>query len=92
MYLNNAAWLCARSQRKLDEALALIQKALALTPEEAAYHDTLAEVHFQRGDREAAVAAAKKCVELAPDNKLFATRLKHFESDELKMLDQVEPN
>jgi tetratricopeptide (TPR) repeat protein len=92
MYLNNAAWLCARSQRKLDEALALVEKAIAVSPEEASYHDTLAEVHFQRGDRKASVAAAKKCVESAPDNKLFATRLKHFESDELKTLDQIESN
>jgi tetratricopeptide (TPR) repeat protein len=89
-YLNNAAWLCARSQRKLDEALALIEKALVLAPEEAAYSDTLAEVQFQRGDREAAVAAAKKATELAPDNKLFATRLKHFQEDELKTLDGIE--
>src|SRR5205085_4255137 len=26
-YFNNAAWICARSQRKLDEALALVEKA-----------------------------------------------------------------
>jgi len=92
MHLNNAAWICARSQRRLDEALALVEKALAIAPEEAPYHDTLAEIHFQRGDREAAVAAAKKCVELAPDNKLFATRLTHFESDELKTLDEIGSN
>ncbi len=91
-YLNNAAWLCARSQRKLDEALVLVEKALAIAPDEAAYHDTLAEVHFQHGDREAALAASRKCVELAPDNKLFVTRLKHFHNDELKTLDQVESN
>jgi tetratricopeptide (TPR) repeat protein len=92
MHLNNAAWLCARSQRKLDEALALVEKAIAIAPEQAPYHDTLAEIHFQRGDRVAAVAAAKKCVELAPYDKLFVTRLKHFESDELKTLDQIESN
>ena len=89
-YLNNTAWLAARSQRKLDEALELANKALALAPAEAAYHDTLAEVHFQRGDREAAVAAAKKALELAPANVLFAQRLKHFETSELKTLDRTE--
>ena len=65
-YLNTAAWVCARSQRNLDEALTLIQKALTLTPGEPAYHDTLAEVQFQLGNRPAAIAAAQKCLELAP--------------------------
>jgi tetratricopeptide (TPR) repeat protein len=88
--LNNTAWLCARSQRRLDDALELSQKALALAPSEAAYHDTLAEVQFQRGERAAAVAAAKKALELAPGNVLFIKRLKHFEQDELKTLDGAE--
>jgi tetratricopeptide (TPR) repeat protein len=90
MYWNNAAWLCTRTQRKLDEALALAEKAVVLAPDEAAYQDTLAEVHFQRGDRQAAVAAAKKCVAMVPGNLMFATRLKHFENDELKTLDNME--
>jgi len=87
-YLNNAAWLCARCQRQLDEALKLASTAAKLVPDEAAYQDTLAEVHFQRGDREAAVAAAQKCVDLVPANKMFAARLAHFRDDELKSLDK----
>jgi tetratricopeptide (TPR) repeat protein len=86
-YLNNAAWVCARAQRELDEALKLANKAVELMPDEAAYQDTLAEVHFQRGDREAAVAAAQKCLEIAPANTMFAKRLAHFRDDELKTLD-----
>jgi tetratricopeptide (TPR) repeat protein len=90
MYWNNAAWLCARTQRRLGDALAWAEKAVEVAPDEAAYQDTLAEVHFQRGDREAAVAAAQKCLELAPDNQMFATRLKHFREDALKTLDGTE--
>jgi tetratricopeptide (TPR) repeat protein len=89
-YHNNAAWLAARSQRKLDEALTLVTKAIELAPSEAAYHDTLAEVHFQRGERDAAIAAARKALELSADSKLFAARLSHFENDELKTLDGTE--
>jgi tetratricopeptide (TPR) repeat protein len=89
-YFNNTAWLAARSRRKLDEALALVTTAIELAPSEAAYQDTLAEVHFQRGDRAAAVAAARKALELSAGSKLFAARLNHFENDELKTLDGTE--
>jgi tetratricopeptide (TPR) repeat protein len=89
-YLNNAAWLCARSQRKLDDALTFVEKAIQLAPEEGAYYDTLAEVQFQRGDRVAAVAAAKKAVEVALESKFSAQRLKHFQDDKLKTLDRIE--
>jgi len=89
-YLNNAAWICARAQRQLDEGLALAERAVQAAPLEGSYRDTLAEVHFQRGDREAAVAAARKAVELSPDNKLFATRLKHFETAPVKTLDRAD--
>jgi len=87
-YLNNAAWMAARCQRKLDEALAWSEKAITLAPDEPSYHDTLAEVHFQRGDRDAAVAAAQKAVGLAPQNGFYTTRLKHFQDDGPKSLDR----
>jgi tetratricopeptide (TPR) repeat protein len=85
-YRNNAAWMAARCQRKLDEALVWAEKAVALAPDEPSYYDTLAEVHFQRGDRDAALAAAQKAVDLSPQNTFFAARLKHFQDDELKSL------
>src|SRR5439155_20766797 len=89
-YCNNAAWLAARAQRKLDEALTLAEKAVALAPDEPSYHDTLAEAHFQLGDRAAAIAAAQKALDLSPQNTFFATRLKHFQDDELKTLDRLD--
>ncbi len=88
-YLNNAAWIAARGQRRLDEALDLAQRAVKVGPDEASYHDTLAEVHFQRGDRELAVISAQKAALLSPHSKLFARRLKHFQEDEVKTLDSI---
>jgi tetratricopeptide (TPR) repeat protein len=87
-YLNNAAWICGRGQRELEQGLEFALKAVELMPNEAAYQDTLAEIYFQRGEREQAVAAATKCLEIAPANKMFATRLAHFRNDELKTLDK----
>jgi len=85
--LNLTAWLCARSQQRLDAALELVERAIALDPGVAAYCDTLAEVHFQRGDREAAVAAARRCLELTGPTKQSATRLRHFTESELRTFD-----
>jgi hypothetical protein len=89
-YLNNAAWVCARTQRQLDRALDLAERATALAPDDASYQDTLAEVHFQLGNRDAAIAAARRAAELAPHNPLFATRLKHFQEDQVRTLDAGE--
>ena len=80
---NNVAWLSAVSHQRLDEALVHAQKAVELSPSGPNYLDTLAEVYFQKGDRPKAVEYAKKVLELAPSNKLFAERLQHFENDPL---------
>lgn len=80
---NNVAWLSAVCHQRLEEALAHAQKAVELAPNTPSYLDTLAEVHFQKGDRPKAIEFAKKVLELAPSNKLFAERLKHFENDPL---------
>lgn len=80
---NHTAWLAARCRRDLDMALHHAQRATALTPDKPAFLDTLAEVHFQRGDRETAVRIAKTVLEIAPQNKKFKRRLQHFEHDEL---------
>ncbi|MGI8981121.1 MAG: hypothetical protein ACR2FY_17990 [Pirellulaceae bacterium] len=80
---NNVAWLSAVCHQRLDEAFAHAQKAVELSPSTPSYLDTLAEVYFQKGDRPKAIEYGKKVLELAPGNKLFAERLKHFENDPL---------
>lgn len=80
---NNVAWLSAVCHERLDEALAHAQKAVELAPHTASYVDTLAEVHFQKGDRPKAIEFGRQVLKLAPGNKLFAERLKHFENDPL---------
>lgn len=52
---NSAAWLASRANRRLNEAAEHLKKALEHHPRQAAYLDTMAEVHFALGDRAKAV-------------------------------------
>jgi hypothetical protein len=77
---NALAWLAARCRRNLDEALEHAKKAVALAPEEPGYADTLAEVYFQRGAKQDAIAWIKKSMELDPKREYFRKQLKRFEA------------
>lgn len=77
---NNVAWLAAGCRRQLDKALEHARKAVELEPKNAGYLDTLAEVYFQRGDKDRALALMKKCIEMEPDNTYFPKQLKRFEA------------
>ena len=57
-YHNDLAWLAANLDRDLDKALAHAQRAVELEPQSAGILDTLAEVHFRRGNRAEAVRLA----------------------------------
>lgn len=75
---NDLAWLRAKCDRKLDEALADSDRAVAAEPESSAYVDTLAEVHFRRGNVERAIELAERCLELDPDGEHYRQQLDRF--------------
>ena len=77
---NNLAWLAARCHEHLDEALAHAERAVKLAPDNPSYIDTLAEVHFHRGNRDEALKLERRAVEMAPKNKTFREQLARFES------------
>lgn len=77
---NTAAWMSACCRRNLDQALQHAQKAVELAPANAGYLDTLAEVHFQRGDKDKAVALQKRVIELDPKRPYFRKQLKRLEA------------
>ena len=81
--LNTAAWFAARSLRKLDQAEKLVRRALSQQPEQAAYLDTLAEIHFARGDRRAANEWSAKAVNQAPDDIQLRRQQQRFLSGPL---------
>ena len=57
---NSAAWLASRAARRLDEAHAMAESALAVRPMQAAYLDTMAEVWFAMQERDKAVGWSLK--------------------------------
>ena len=48
------------------------------------YDRTLAEVHFQRGDKDKAIELMKKCLELEPANRYFKKQAQRFEAGDPK--------
>jgi tetratricopeptide (TPR) repeat protein len=82
IYHNNLAWVAARCARRLDDALKHAQKAVELTPDHAGHIDTLAEVHFQRGDRAEAIKLEKRAMELEPASNTYKIQLERFEKGE----------
>ncbi len=75
---NSTAWVMANCRRDLDAALKHAVKAVELEPDNASYCDTLAEVHFRRGDRDKALELMKKCVQLDPKKFYFKKQLVRF--------------
>ena len=66
-YQNQLAWMCACCGRKLDIALVLSQSAVSLNPNSWQTMDTLAEIHFRRGERQAAIDIERRAAGLSED-------------------------
>ncbi|HEV3237525.1 MAG TPA: hypothetical protein VGZ25_11085 [Gemmataceae bacterium] len=82
---NAVAWLLVNCRRELDVALDHANEAVRLAPDNPGYLDTLAEIHFQRGDKDKAIEAIKKCMVMDPKKTYFAKQLKRFEAGDLKL-------
>jgi tetratricopeptide (TPR) repeat protein len=78
MLLNDAAWLCAKCDQKLDDALGWASKAVATLPGDAAIIDTLAEVNFDLGRANEAVRLESKATGLEPQDQFMGAQLKRF--------------
>ena len=72
--------MSACCRRNLDKALQHAEKAVELSPSTAGYLDTLAEVHFQRGDKDKAIAMQKRAVKLNPKKSYYRKQLKRLEA------------
>lgn len=66
--LNYLGYMWAERAEKLDEALRMINKAVAIEPDNGAYIDSLGWVHFQRGDLERAREYLARAARLISDD------------------------
>jgi tetratricopeptide (TPR) repeat protein len=64
--LNRAARECA-SQKRIDDAMALLKVAVELHPKSATLYDALGDVYQQKGQKELARQAYEKAVEADPN-------------------------
>ncbi|HEV3142721.1 MAG TPA: hypothetical protein VGZ47_02435 [Gemmataceae bacterium] len=75
---NDCAWLAANCRRDLDNALKHAKEAVKLEPKAAGYFDTLAEVHFRRGEHDKAIELMNQCIALKPRNPYYRKQLERF--------------
>jgi tetratricopeptide (TPR) repeat protein len=75
---NNIAWFCAVARRHLDEALVWSEKSNELERDNPAYLDTLAEIHFQKGNREKALELNARCIALDEALEYFREQRARF--------------
>ncbi len=81
---NNLAWMYARCNVKLDEALEHSQLAVELSPYSATLLDTLAEVQFRLKQYSAAIDSMKRCILLDPRDPHMRRQLERFLKAEIE--------
>jgi len=78
---NSAAWLASRAVKRLDDAEKEATEALRLRPNQAAYLDTLAEIHFARGNRSQAISWSEKALKADPSATSLREQYYRFQRD-----------
>lgn len=76
--MNDVAWLCARTRRRLPEAVQLADRAIELMPESAAFLDTAAEAHFASGNAARAIELESKALQIRPNDAFMRSQLARF--------------
>ena len=75
---NQLAWLLSCTNRKVNDALMLSQRACHLTPDYGVYLDTLARCHFSAGHIDKAIEIQQRAIKLVPFERSMARQLEEF--------------
>ena len=78
--LNGLAWVTATNDVFLDEALQAAERAVRLEPKNTGILDTLAEVHFRRGEKEKAIEVISRAITIEPNETYLKEQLARFQS------------
>ena len=81
---NCEAWYLAMANRDLDRALALAELATSEKPHRSDYLDTLAVVHWRRGEFKAAEKVAKNAALRSPSDIYLLWQLSQLSAETLK--------
>jgi tetratricopeptide (TPR) repeat protein len=84
LMFNQAAWLAACCRRDAENAVKWAKRATELAPKTSAYLDTLAEALFQAGQKDEALAAIKRAIELEPKRRYYKEQQKRIEAGDPK--------
>ena len=74
-YVPGNLFLALQRERKADEAFAVVRTGVELFPRSSFLWTRLAEVHTARGEKDAAIAAYRKALEVDPFNRAAAVQL-----------------
>ena len=75
---NSFAWFCASKKVGLDEALPVAIRAVELSERDPGYLDTLAELHYARGEYDLAIEIGEEAARKEPGDKYFTDQVKKF--------------
>ena len=78
--LNGLAWVTATNGVFLDEALQAAERAVRLEPKNAGILDTLAEVHYRRGEKDKAIEVITRAIAIEPNETYLKEQLARFQS------------
>jgi tetratricopeptide (TPR) repeat protein len=77
------AALGAGCRRELDQSLRYATEAVAADPKSAGFRETLAEVHFRRGERAKALGLMRTLAEERPRSRLYRRQLARYRTGDV---------
>lgn len=76
--LNSIAWESAQRDYNIDEAYSFARRALEIEPDDPNIMDTMAFLHYKKGEFKKAIELEERAIQLMPENDFFKEQLQLF--------------